>query len=254
MNNSWGEFIVKLPETLELVGNWKVGVDEIAFPIDIDVIVEVRHAVKPNYHEIEKHIHNIEHHYNLMKSHTLHNYLHHKTKFFNEIETVLVAIPKFSYNKEMQNMIAYIQKTLTNLQVDTQSLNKSNTQYTIGNLLSRINTLNREYLPKTVKITDRHSQIDDNTFFNNIKCKNNIVIKSVSVHTDIVDVPPNNKIKTCQIKGLYKDEYTETWPTTQYFKVNKSQIEYIKISLKDSQNNIILLNSGPVCITLHLKK
>ncbi len=56
---------MKLPETLELVGNWKVGVDEIAFPIDLDVIVEVRHAAKSNYPEIDKHIHNIEHHYHI---------------------------------------------------------------------------------------------------------------------------------------------------------------------------------------------
>jgi hypothetical protein len=162
-----------------------------------------------------------------MKNHTQHNFLHHKTKFFNEIETVVIAIPKFSYNKEMQDLIAYIQTTMIKLQFDNQRLNKSNTQFTIDNLSARINTLNREYLPKAVKITDRHSLIDVNTFFNNIKCKNNIIIKSVSVHTDIVDVPPNNKIKTCQIKGLYKDEYTESWPTTQYFRVNKSQIEYI---------------------------
>jgi hypothetical protein len=259
MNNKFGDFFVKLPEKLELQGNWKVGVDEVSFPIDFNVVVEYRKApvLLHPYTEFSERKHNIQHHYDLMKQNQDHDYLNHRTKMFEEIAIVLDISYTIEFNSEMKDFILFVENRMKELGEENLGINKSNTMDAISEVFKQFHMIKLHYESEYKTVTDRQTalkQKDRVPYFNNIKLEKTNIINMVSIHTDIVDTPYENKIKTCHLKGLYKEQYSETWPTTQYFKVNKSEIEYIRITLRDLQKNILHLNNGPVNITLHFKK
>jgi hypothetical protein len=257
MNNRLGDFVVKLPEKLPLKGNWSVGVDEISFPIDFNVVVEYRRAnVKP-YPNLSERKHNIKHHHDLMKQNEDHHYLNHRTKMFEEISLVIADMENIELNAELKDFIAFVEVTMKELSENSIELNKDNTMDAILEVLNTFDVIKQSFASEYHTVTDRHNLVkitDKKAFFNNIKIEKPNIINMISIHTDIVDTPHENKIKSCHIKGLYKEQYSETWPTTQYFPVNKSEVEYIRITLKTTEKSILLLNNGPVCLTLHFKK
>jgi hypothetical protein len=86
-------------------------------------------------------------------------------------------------------------------------------------------------------------------FFGTQQLRNGVPLHAVTISTDLVT---RDIIKTCYPRGIYSSQYSEVYTKTQYYQVNKSYIEYIRISL--NADRPLNFNSGPVLLKIHLKQ
>jgi hypothetical protein len=252
LKNTWSNFLHVLETPLWLEGKWVVALDEISFPCDWTVKIELRHKIHTTFPE-----------YSAYEStnaeiHTL--FFNMKLKvirlkdFCDNINRILTNCFNYRLNDQMLDFIGMLLKKLTDLSQNYKYLDKKE----IDKLILKITDIDQEFKTINISITDltnfdMRPYNNYNPFFNNIYLHNlEQIIKLIHVNLDIIPFP--NTIKTCHIKGIYSSHYSETWAKSQYYQINKTYIDQIKIELKDSFKNHISFNRGAIYAKLHFKK
>ena len=251
-SDSWSNFVSRLEIPLKLDGKWVVAVDDISFPHDWNVDIEYRHNIHyhfPRFEEydktkldLEKLMNNIKND-NEVAMEKLNIFLYG----FDQI------IKNFRLNDDMKAMIGFFKTKLAELNVPDETPLSKHVKAIINHEEDH-----KSYIKTVTDYTNSFQPEKDKPlvytpYFNNILLRNiTFVIKQISVYVDIIPYP--NIIKTCLIKGIYSTQFSESYSKPQYYPVNKTYIDQIKVELKDTTKSHIKFNTGPIFLKLHFKQ
>jgi hypothetical protein len=248
--NTWTNFIYKLTERLSLQGQWLAGVDEISFPLDYTIEVTCRYsATKP--WDLEAFRRELE---------------SARLNATNDREVAIVGVHRFSH------LVGQVVAQFPGAVYDEDVAKFFEDQKLMISQVSRAYTHDNYMQVRIALATHLISlaNIDDMTSDKTLRLSNGDVTVPLhytynygnqklrsghhTLHSDTVctDLLSRNIIKTCYPRGIYSTQYSKVYTKTQYYPVNKSYLEYIRISL--SGNRPLKINSGPVLLKIHLKQ
>ena len=232
-NNKTTEYHVKLPQAVDLEGNWEVGVYSISYPHTWYVLRD----------------HNQDTHF----------YFDNGSGYYD------VAFMDYGYYESMQEFIKALNKGLKDRLSDgsiyfTYSTNTGKTTCHLTKPVRRVYILSRRmslimgYAGEKTEIdvakgaAQESPYVADLSFFSSIFAYCNIV------EAQMVGNVNAKLIKTIPVEGTYGDIITQTFTNIQYVPVETKSFEDVEILLRTDTGDPVPFENGKVVVTLHFRK
>ena len=225
-DNKTTSYRVKLPQSIDLEGNWEVGLYSVSYPNTW---------------------------YTLQKGSDTHIFYADKSGLFQQ------AIVDYGYYNSMQELVKAVNKALArnvndNIKLTYNALNgkttvqlKNGYQLSLAERMSIILGFGGNYLEIITKTTESPHVAD-------LAAMSTIYVYCNIVQPQIVGDTNAQLLKSIPVEGTFGDIITKTFTNIQYVPIQRRSFEDVEVLLRSDTGNPVPFERGKVVTTLHFRQ